>query len=120
MANHTQVAMTVKVNDREWTHVPNLRHSGPSDEVFTTITTENGTTVVRFGDGVQGAVPAPGSSNITATYRYGDGTVGNISKHIESEGDLRKFWIIVRDDLQVAGWGDVRALNRRRWWKWRR
>jgi hypothetical protein len=118
MASQTDVAMTVKVNDREWACVPNLRHAGPADQAFTTITTENGTTVVRFGDGVQGAVP-PAGSNITATYRYGDGTVGTVSKRIENDADLRKFWVIVRDDVQVAGWGDVRALNRRRWWKWR-
>jgi hypothetical protein len=118
MSDNVKGTIRVVVNDREWTQVSSFRNAGPSDAVFVAVT-ENDITFLTFGDGVQGAALPTGTNNITATYHYGDGSSGSISKRIEDDSDLRNFWVIVRDDLQAAGWGDPATLRRwRRWWWW--
>jgi hypothetical protein len=113
MAGHVEVIVGVAVNGREWTFVTSLQNARPTDNVFTIIT-EDGVSTIIFGDGTHGAVP-PAGSNITATYRSGGGTAGNIStgnisRRIENESDLQKFWFIVRQDIQDAGWGKLDNL----------
>ena len=60
-----------------WVFVEHLIDYGPDDQVFTTTTDATGRTRVLFGDNVNGQVPA-NSAVITATYRVGGGTVGNV------------------------------------------
>jgi hypothetical protein len=115
MTDNAKGVIRVVVNDREWTQVSSFRNANPNDAVFVAIT-ENDITFITFGDGIQGTALPTGSNNITATYHYGDGSSASISKRIDDESDLRKFWVIVRDDLQAAGWGDLAATLRRRWW----
>ena len=47
------------------------------DRVFSVITNEDGTTEIRFGDGVSGARLPSGGSRV-ASYRYGSGLEGKI------------------------------------------
>lgn len=61
----------------EWTQVTHLLNSGPNDKVYTLEMDENNVTYVRFGDGANGKVPNLGAT-ITATYRVGGGSVGNV------------------------------------------
>lgn len=68
--------LRVFVNDIEWTEVPTLFGRGPRDRVFGTTTTDDGATVVQFGDGVAGARPPTGRDNIRARYRTGTGLAG--------------------------------------------
>jgi hypothetical protein len=95
-------AIELIVNNRHWGRVANLLDAGPDDAVYSL---NRQTGVVSFGDGVQGARPPVGSA-IIVSYRYGAGSAGNISKIIDSDGDLAKFWVIVRDGQQALGWGD--------------
>lgn len=82
---HTQAAtptggestLRVFVNDIEWSEVANLYGRGPGDRVFATATTDEGGTVVLFGDGVSGARPPTGRDNIVARYRVGTGLGGS-------------------------------------------
>jgi uncharacterized phage protein gp47/JayE len=60
-----------------WQEVDRLIDSSATENVYSTSTDENGVTIVRFGDGVNGRVP-PKSVIITATYRYGVGSRGNV------------------------------------------
>lgn len=58
-------SLEVVIADRAWTRVRSLRAAGPRDRVYT-LDAEEG--VVRFGDGVHGAVPAAGR-RVGASYR---------------------------------------------------
>lgn len=57
-----------------WQAVADFYASGPGDRHYT-IDALSG--VIRFGDGYQGRVPAPGQNNIRLTYRTGGGEQGN-------------------------------------------
>jgi hypothetical protein len=94
--------VVVNVNNHEWSVVPNLRDSGPSDFVYV-FNPETG--IIEFGDGVYGAKPPVGST-IGVSYSYGAGSAGNISKRIDDDTDVTKFWVVVRENYQVLGWGD--------------
>ena len=58
-------SVRVVIDGQSWTRVSSLSSAGPADQVFT-LETENG--LVRFGDGVNGAIPAQGSL-VRASYR---------------------------------------------------
>lgn len=64
-----------------WTQVSTLATAGPTDKVYSLSTDSNGVTWITFGDGYNGAIPATSpanSSGITATYRIGGGSSGNV------------------------------------------
>jgi hypothetical protein len=77
--NGTQSTLQVWVNNLQWHEVPNLLSSGPADRVFVTRVNAAGNTVVQFGNGVQGARPPTGQSNIRGVYRKGIGSAGMVS-----------------------------------------
>jgi len=97
--------LAVTVNDQEWTLVPSLQQAGSSDTVYA-LNPETG--AITFGDGVRGAA-IPVGSNISATYSAGDGSIGKISKRIDEIGDVERFWILIRPDRQILGWGRLRV-----------
>lgn len=68
----------VTVDGVAWARQDNLLSSAPTDRHFTVDTDDEGRLVVVFGDGVNGAIPASGSSNIVTTYRYGGARDGNV------------------------------------------
>jgi hypothetical protein len=92
--------VVVTVNNRQWRAVSSFRDAGPDDAVFT-LNHETGN--IAFGDGVNGAKPPVGSV-ITVGYRHGSGSAGNISKRIDDESQLTKFWVIAGDSEQSVGW----------------
>jgi hypothetical protein len=56
-----------------------LLSSGPLDNQFVPEIESDSRVFLRFGDGVHGAAPETGQS-FTATYRVGNGTIGNIGR----------------------------------------
>ncbi len=60
-----------------WSPQPNLLQSGTSDTSFVVEVEYDGSAHLRFGDGTNGLSPASGSL-VAATYRIGNGTMGNI------------------------------------------
>lgn len=58
--------------------VPTLYGQAPDAAVYGTYTRPDGTTEVRFGDGVSGAVATAGAGNVTARYRVGSGLAGRV------------------------------------------
>ncbi len=68
--------LEVRVNELQWKEVKNLYGHGPQDHVFSTQTTDDGKTILRFGDGRTGARLPTGRDNIHATYRKGIGQDG--------------------------------------------
>lgn len=63
---------------RTWAQIDNMIEAASDAEVFATDTTDNGQTLILFGNGVTGKVPVRGAT-IVATYRVGGGVVGNVS-----------------------------------------
>jgi hypothetical protein len=71
--------LEVKVNGLPWTEVPTLFKQPGTAKVYVVLTDEAGNTDVVFGDGVEGALLPTGQNNVSATYRKGLGTVGNVA-----------------------------------------
>jgi hypothetical protein len=70
--------LELQVNDLRWKQVPSLYGRGPTDRVYALRQTEEGPTIVQFGDGVEGARLPTGLNNLRATYRKGIGLIGNV------------------------------------------
>ncbi len=71
--------LQVFVNGIEWTEASTFYNRGPGDQIFVTRTGSDGTFYVRFGDGVTGQRVPTGSGNVTALYRSGAGSNGNVA-----------------------------------------
>lgn len=90
--------------DTDWLPVASLFESDANDQHFVIIEQTDGSRVVRFGDGVNGQIPANGQV-ITASYRVdaddngnvGIGTVDNASAGVQ-------FVTNVRNPRAAAGW----------------
>jgi predicted phage baseplate assembly protein len=96
--------LEVRVNEVRWHEVDSLFGSGPRDRVFVTSTTDEGTTIVRFGDGVSGARLPTGHENIRATYRAGTGLAGLAAADQLSLLMTRPLGVsAVRNPLAAAG-----------------
>lgn len=72
-------AIDVLVDDVTWSRVPDLDRAGPRDRVYWVDIAADGRVFVVFGDGLHGAVPGPGNSNIVAIARTGSGKAGNVA-----------------------------------------
>jgi predicted phage baseplate assembly protein len=71
--------LRVRVNGVLWTEVPWLAGQSPTEQVYTTSIDEYGNYAVQFGDGAENGARLPtGQNNVTATYRQGIGSVGNV------------------------------------------
>lgn len=62
----------------DWTEFDDLADATDKDFSFQVLQETDGSSVVRFGDGLNGRIPAIHSS-ILATYRVGGGTDGNVA-----------------------------------------
>ncbi|HOF17820.1 MAG TPA: baseplate J/gp47 family protein [Phycisphaerae bacterium] len=76
--NIAQGSVSVVVDGDPWTEVPHFVESGGDAAHFRTETDASGATVVVFGDGINGVVPATGASVVVAYLETlgGDGNVG--------------------------------------------
>lgn len=70
--------LSTLVNRVQWTEVSSLYGRSPTDTVYTARQTDEGTTILQFGDGVTGARLTSGQGNIIATYRQGSGLEGRL------------------------------------------
>ena len=73
--------LQVRVDDLLWHQRPALYASGPKDRVYTLRQDDQGSTTVRFGDGLTGARLPSASNNLRMTYRKGIGAVGNLREN---------------------------------------
>lgn len=69
------VEAEIAVNGEPWTEVPDFDASGPTDTHYVL---EPAAGVVRFGDGVNGAQPAPDDRVVAERYVAVDGADGNV------------------------------------------
>jgi hypothetical protein len=70
--------LRVRVNGLLWDEVATLYGHGADQRICTVRLADDGTSTVRFGDGVTGARPPSGQNNVRATYRKGLGVNGNV------------------------------------------
>ncbi|WP_170332443.1 baseplate J/gp47 family protein [Ruegeria arenilitoris] len=70
--------LSVRVDGVEWQEMPDIYDRGAEAQVFRTVLTDDGQTIVEFGDGVSGARPSPGQDNIVAQFSRGLGRAGNL------------------------------------------
>ncbi|MBN1203494.1 MAG: putative baseplate assembly protein [Myxococcaceae bacterium] len=69
--------LEIRVDGTRWDEVESLFDSTPAAPHYSTLIDENDVTTVLFGTGARGAVP-PTGSQITARYRVGLGSLGNV------------------------------------------
>ncbi|MCD4525973.1 putative baseplate assembly protein [Nocardioides sp. cx-173] len=71
-------ALDIRVDGVLWRRRPTLFEAGPDERVYVLETRDDSTTLVRFGDGVEGARLPTGQANVRADYRTGLGEDGNV------------------------------------------
>lgn len=94
-----------------WEVVPHLLDSKSFDRHFVVDTQNNGTAIIRFGDGMYGMEP-PEGFHIRVIYRVGNGTVGNVGSktlvHILEPEILESSWPdIVGTRNPLPAWGGI-------------
>ena len=70
--------LEVQVGELVWGEVPTLYGRGPRERVYSVRRHDDGTSVVQFGDGTEGARLPTGVENVRAVYRKGIGRAGNV------------------------------------------
>jgi predicted phage baseplate assembly protein len=68
----------LRVNGIRWYEVRSFYGRGGDEAVYTIDITDEQATIIRLGDGITGALPSSGRNNITADYRKGTGSGGNL------------------------------------------
>jgi hypothetical protein len=96
---------TLEGNADGWTPQADLLNSGREDRHFVVEVEMDGSARVRFGDGVHGARPLPGTA-FTASYRVGVGRAGNVGaesiRHIRTDQAI----LAVRNPIPARGGAD--------------
>ncbi|HEU0084759.1 MAG TPA: kelch repeat-containing protein [Bradyrhizobium sp.] len=70
--------LRIRVNGVPWQRVETLCDCGPYARAYQLAQDAQGRARIQFGDGAHGLRPPTGQNNITATYRVGAGTSGNV------------------------------------------
>jgi hypothetical protein len=98
--------LTVSVSGVAWTEVSTLFGQPPGGTVFVTRQLPDGSTQVRFGDGVNGARIPSGTGNVVASYRYGSGAASPPAGQLTSVARPQPGIAGVRNPVPVAGGAD--------------
>jgi uncharacterized phage protein gp47/JayE len=98
--------LTVSVAGIAWTEVSTLFMQPPGARVFVTRQLSDGSTQVRFGDGVNGARLPTGTGNVVASYRYGSGAASPPAGTLTSVAQPQPGLAGVRNPVPVAGGAD--------------
>lgn len=111
-------SVSLTVNGISYTQVPYLIDYQNYDPVFSTYTNAQGVTYVVFGDNVSGRIP-PVNAQITATYRIGGGSSGNVGvntiKYILTNGvsglSVLNQYISASDSGAASGGGNFESTD---------
>ncbi len=76
--NGVASTLRLRVDGVLWQELPDLYAREPNARVYATRLTDDGQTVIGFGEGRSGARPHAGRDNIVAEYRKGLGLAGNV------------------------------------------
>lgn len=104
--------LELKVDGVVWQELPSLLDSGPTDSVYRVEVDDEGYATVVFGDGTFGRRPDE-TSTVTATYRLGGGTVGNLAADtlvLPQPGNTPIPWFCsVTNPLPASGGRDLES-----------
>lgn len=64
---------TIEVDGEQWQAVTSFRDSSPNDRHYVVRLDEDGSTIIRFGDGINGARLPTETSQIRIRYQHGGG-----------------------------------------------
>jgi hypothetical protein len=104
--------LQVFVDGVQWTEVPYFYGHGPTEHIFITSQDDSGVTTVTFGDGITGSRLPTGPANVTATYRFGIGTVGLVNAGQLSQLMSRPLGVrSVNNPLPSTGAADPQDLD---------
>jgi hypothetical protein len=104
--------LQVFVGDEQWTEVESLAESGPNDHHIMTEIDENQAMSFMGGDGHYGAAFPTGQNNISARYRTGIGTAGNVAANaISVMAAPLPFMLSSRNPIAAAGGADPDNLE---------
>jgi hypothetical protein len=107
--------LAVRVNGVEWHAIENLAFASAADRSFATATGEGGKTTVQFGDGSHGARLPTGIENVTAAYRNGIGTPGNVAAQQISLVATKPLGVkAVINPLRASGGADAETRDQAR------
>jgi hypothetical protein len=107
--------LQVYVNSVRWHEETRPDLLGPTDRAFVATTDDDDNVTVTFGDGVHGARPPTGVNNVTAAYRFGIGTGGNVAAGQVSQLSTRPLHVTgVVNPIAASGGGDREELDQAR------
>lgn len=86
-------SLEVRVNDIPWMPVSSLTRAGPLDRCYVTQTDDFDKATIIFGDGINGMRLPTGRENVTATYRVGIGSAGNVGASAISQLATRPYGV---------------------------
>lgn len=91
----------------EWTPTHDFLEADQYDALFVVETEDDGTSYLRFGDGVEGKLPKAGAEFV-ATYRIGSGASGNVGRDTlrDIAGSFSGLTLRVRNPLSASGGTD--------------
>jgi predicted phage baseplate assembly protein len=109
--------LRIEVDGEAWQQQPSLLGSRPDDRVFRVEIDDQGAASVVFGDDVSGR-RLPGTAAVTATYRVGGGTAGNIAADTLTRPlppDAPRPWLVsVGNPLAATGGRDPESRDHAR------
>jgi hypothetical protein len=106
--------LVVRVSGVQWHEVEYLFGYGATDRVFVVETEDDGSQWVRFGDGTIGSL-VPTGAQVTADYRSGLGTAGNVGADTLTTALTRpKGMEAVDNELPAGGGGDPETVDEAR------
>ncbi|MER6556446.1 baseplate J/gp47 family protein [Streptomyces sp. NPDC001027] len=98
-----------------WTVVPDLLSGSRFAPECTVETDDDGRACLRFGDGVHGRAPTPGTT-FTAVYRIGGGRAGNVGRDALTRPAQPLPGITVRNPMPARGGADPESVEQVRQW----
>ncbi|WP_201314654.1 baseplate J/gp47 family protein [Dyella sp. EPa41] len=110
-----QSTLVVSVNGMQWHEARNLAFVGVTSRSYATSIDDSGKVSVLFGNGVHGARVPTGIENITAVYRQGIGTPGNVQAGQISLAATRPLGVKqVVNPLRASGGADPETRDQAR------
>lgn len=105
--------LQVRVNGIAWQEALWLAGQGPTRPVYTTFIDAQGNTIVEFGDGTENGARLPsGQNNVTATYRQGVGSPGNVGAGQITTLLTRPLGVqAVINPVAASGGGDPESID---------
>lgn len=100
---------TVTVDSVTWTRVENFLQSVSTDRHYMVVLGENDRAAIKFGNGINGAIP---SGQVAAEYRYGaveDGNVGAGTIVVDKSGlaSISQIW----NPRPAIGWQEAQSAS---------